>query len=90
MLSTIYQLVEDEFASTFQNSSHVIKNTQFKVIKEGKDLKVFVTPTNNFDFYLKSKGSMFRFSSTAYTLEENGKKVAIIGLILRKFRILNI
>ena len=72
MISTIYQLVEDEFATTFQNSSHVIKNTYFYLIKEGKSYEVFVTPTNNFDFYLKSKGSMYRFSSTTYEIEENG------------------
>ena len=66
MLSTIYQLVEDEFASTFQNSSNVIKNTDFHIIRESGKIEVFVTPTNNFDFYLKSKGSMFRFSSVAY------------------------
>ncbi len=82
MLSTIYQLVEDEFASTFQNSSHVIKNTDFHIIQQNKELKVFVTPTNNFDFYLKSKGSMFRFSSTAYEIEENGQKVDKIGYIV--------
>ena len=72
MLSTIYQLVEDEFGITFQNSSIPIKNTQFYLIKEGNDLKVFVTPTNNFDFYLKSKGSMYRFSSCSHTIVENG------------------
>ena len=79
MLSTIYQLVEDEFAATFQNSSHVIKNTYFYIIKEGKKLEVFVTPTNNFDFYLKSKGSLYRFSSSSYEIEENGKRVDKIG-----------
>ena len=79
MMSTIYQLVEDEFATTFQNSSNVIKNTHFYLINEGKGYEVFVTPTNNFDFYLKSKGSMFRFSSVAYPIEENGKKVDKIG-----------
>ncbi len=82
MLSTIYQLVEDEFASTFQNSSHVIKNTDFHIIKNGKNIEVFVTPTNNFDFYLKSKGSMFRFSSCAYTVKENGREVDKIGYIV--------
>ena len=39
MLSTIYQLVEDEFGITFQNSSIPIKNTQFYLIKEGNDLQ---------------------------------------------------
>ena len=32
MISTIYQLVEDEFATTFQNSSNVIKNTHFYLL----------------------------------------------------------
>ncbi len=79
MISTIYQLIEDEFSSTFQNSSNVIKNTDFYLIKEGKQPEVFVTPTNNFDFYLKSKGSMYRFSSIAYEIEENGIKKDKIG-----------
>ncbi len=79
MISNIYQLVEDEFATTFQNSSHVIKNTYFYLIKEGKNYEVFVTPTNNFDFYLKSKGSMYRFSSTTYEIDENGNKETKIG-----------
>ena len=82
MISTIYQLVEDEFASTFQNSSHVIKNTDFYVVKNGNKLQVFVTPTNNFDFYLKQKGSMYRFSSCAQEIEENGNKVDKIGYIV--------
>ncbi len=79
MISTIYQLVEDEFATTFQNSSHVIKNTDFYLINENKKLEVFVTPTNNFDFYLKTKGSMYRFSSIAYEIEKDGVKTQKIG-----------
>lgn len=79
MISTIYQLVEDEFISTFQNSSHVLKNTQFYIIESNKGMEVFVTPTNNFDFYLKTKGSMYRFSSCACTIKENGKEVEKIG-----------
>ena len=79
MISTIYQLVEDEFATTFQNSSNVIKNTHFYLLNNGKNYEVFVTPTNNFDFYLKSKGSLYRFSSVAQEIEENGQKVDKIG-----------
>ncbi|MCD7879653.1 MAG: SNF2-related protein, partial [Candidatus Gastranaerophilales bacterium] len=79
MISTIYQLVEDEFAATFQNSSIPIKNTRFYIFQEGKKLTAFITPTNNFDFYLKSKGSMYRFSSSSYPLEENGTTVEKIG-----------
>ena len=79
MISTIYQLVEDEFAQTFQNSSNVIKNTDFYIINNGKNIEVFVTPTNNFDFYLKSKGSLYRFSSCAHTIEKDGVKEDKIG-----------
>ncbi len=79
MISTIYQLVEDEFASTFQNFSNVIKNTDFYIIKEQKELEVFVTPTNKFDFYLKSKGSMYRFSPASCTVETDGDKKILTG-----------
>lgn len=79
MISTIYQLVEDEFSNTFQNSSNVIKNTHFYLIRNSKDFEVFVTPTNNFDFYLKTKGSMYRFSSTVHTVIENGIETDKIG-----------
>ena len=82
MMSTIYQLVEDEFATTFQASSNPIKNTKFWIYRGAKGLEVFVTPTNNFDFYLKSKGSMYRFSSCAFEIEENGQKVSKIGYIV--------
>jgi SNF2 family DNA or RNA helicase len=79
MISTIYQLFEDEFATTFQNSSNVLKNTHFHLLQDGKKIEVFVTPTNNFDFYLKSKGSLYRFSSVACEVEENGVKSEKIG-----------
>ena len=79
MISTIYQLVEDEFANTFQNSSNVIRNTDFYLIRSAKGYEVFVTPTNNFDFYLKSKGSMFRFSSTSYPIKKDRQESEEIG-----------
>jgi len=82
MLSTIYQLVEDEFESAFQNLSHVLKNTNFKVINRNNKLEVFVYPSINFDFYLKQKGSMYRFSSEACEVEENGQKTEKIGYIV--------
>lgn len=75
MLSTIYQLFEDEFETTFIPSSNILRNTDFQfIINKGK-IEVFVSPTNNFDFYLKSKGSLYRFSSTIMSFEENGQNV---------------
>ena len=68
-LSLIYQLVEDEFEGIFLSPNSPVRNTDFYLINRNGKLSFFVTPTNNFQFYLKSKGSMFRFSSK----ELNGK-----------------
>ncbi len=77
-LSLIYQLVEDEFEGIFLSPNSPVRNTDFLLINDGTaenpKLSFFVTPTNNFQFYLKSKGSMFRFSSK----EVNGQ----IGYIM--------
>jgi len=73
-LSLIYQLVEDEFAGIFLSPISPVRNTHFHLINENGKLKFFVTPTNNFQFYLKSKGSMFRFKPS----EVNGE----IGYIM--------
>ena len=77
-LSLIYQLIEDEFEGIFLSPNSPVRNTDFFLINEGTEtdskLSFFVTPTNNFQYYLKSKGSMFRFSSK----EVNGE----IGYIM--------
>lgn len=62
-LSLVYQLIEDEFEGIFLSPNSPVRNTDFFLINEGDKLSFFVTPTNNFQYYLKSKGSMFRFSS---------------------------
>jgi hypothetical protein len=79
MLSTLYQLFEDEFDTTFLPSSNILRNTDFYIIFEKNKIEVFVYPVNNFDFYLKSKGSLYRFSETKQIIEENGKKVEKYG-----------
>ncbi len=61
-LSLIYQLVEDEFEGIFLSPNSPVRNTDFFLINDHGKLSFFVTPTNNFQFYLKSKGSMFRFT----------------------------
>ena len=61
-LSLIYQLVEDEFEGIFLSPNSPVRNTDFYLINRNGKLSFFVTPTNNFQFYLKSKGSMFRYS----------------------------
>lgn len=62
-LSLIYQIVEDEFKDVFLSPNSPVRNTNFYLINENNKLSFFITPTNNFQFYLKSKGSLFRFSS---------------------------
>ena len=72
-LSTIYQLFEDEFSDLFATPNLPFRNTDFYFMLDKSDkINVFVTPTNNFDFYAKNKGSLFRFSSEYIKI--NGKQ----------------
>ena len=59
-LSMIYQIVEDEFAGIFLSPNTPTRNTNFHLINQNGKYSFFVTPTNNFEYYLKSKGSLFR------------------------------
>lgn len=62
-LSMIYQIIEDEFAGVFLSPNAPTRNTNFYLVNKAGKLSFFVTPTNNFQYYLKSKGSLFRFKS---------------------------
>ena len=62
-LSLIYQTVEDEFKDVFLSPYTPARNTNFFLVNENGKLSFFVTPTNNFEYYLKSKGSLFKFRS---------------------------
>lgn len=62
-LSLIYQIIEDEFKDVFLSPNSPVRNTNFHLINEKNNLAFFITPTNNFQFYLKSKGSLFRYKS---------------------------
>jgi SNF2 family DNA or RNA helicase len=62
-LSLIYQLIEDDFENVFLSPNSPVRNTDFFLINDKNNLSFFVTPTNNFQFYLKSKGSLFRYKS---------------------------
>ena len=65
-LSMIYQIIEDEFAGVFLSPNPPTRNTNFYLINKSGKLSFFVTPTNNFQYYLKSKGSLFRFKSEIF------------------------
>lgn len=62
-LSLIYQTIEDEFKDVFVSPHAPARNTDFFLVNESGKLSFFITPTNNFEYYLKSKGSLFRFRS---------------------------
>lgn len=62
-LSLIYQIIEDEFKDVFLSPNPPVRNTDFYLINNQNNLSFFITPTNNFQFYLKSKGSLFRYTS---------------------------
>ena len=59
-LSLIYQIIEEEFEGVFISPNAPARNTDFFLVNTNGKLSFFVTPTNNFDYYLKSKGSLFR------------------------------
>ena len=52
-LSLIYQTVEDEFAGVFLSPNAPARNTNFYLVNNNDKLSFFVTPTNNFQYYLK-------------------------------------
>ncbi|MCQ2790041.1 MAG: DEAD/DEAH box helicase, partial [bacterium] len=82
-LSLIYQTVEDEFKDVFLSPNSPVRNTDFYLIEENGKKSFFVTPTNNFEFYLKSKGSLFR--STPQTLGDKRGYILPVNMILDYF-----
>lgn len=81
-LSHIYQLFEEEFHDTFFSQPTPLRNTEFYIFKESGAFKVFVSPTNNFDFYLKSKGSLYRFFEKPMKINGEEKNGYIVPLDL--------
>ena len=75
ILSTIYELIEEEYSQTFDNVNTPFRNTNFYFLNENKkNYELFVTPKTNFEFYLKNKGSMYRLKSEFQEIEELGQK----------------
>lgn len=62
-LSLIYELIEEEFPDTFDTKNPVLRSTD--IVFENKDntADIFITPPYNFDYYLKSKGSLYRLKA---------------------------
>ncbi len=62
-LSLLYELIEEEFPDTFDTKNPILRSTD--IIFENKDntAEIFITPPYNFDYYLKSKGSLYRLKA---------------------------
>lgn len=82
-LSLVYQEIEDEFKDVFLSPISPVRNTNFYLINGKEGLSFFITPTNNFQFYLKSKGSLFRFRSE--TLNNQQGFIMPLDLVLDYF-----
>ncbi len=64
-LLSIYEKIDEEFEGiAFNENIAPIRNTDYYFYKDAKGtLKAFVSPSNNFSFYLKSKGSLYRYKT---------------------------
>lgn len=60
-LSLIYELIEEEFSDTFDTKNNILRSTD--ILPDPVEGKVFITPPYNFDYYLKSRGSLYRLKS---------------------------
>ena len=65
-LSMIYQIIEDEFAGVFLSPNAPTRNTNFYLINKAGKLSFFFFFTNNFQYYLKSTASFFRFQADVF------------------------
>ncbi len=59
-LSLIYELIEEEFADTFDTKNPILRQTKIFFDSDLRNVSIFITPPYNFDYYLKQKGSLYR------------------------------
>lgn len=63
-LSLIYELIEEEFPDTFDTKNPILRTTDVLFEVKDNNADIFITPPYNFDYYLKSKGSLYKLKST--------------------------
>ena len=73
-LSLIYELVEEEFADTFDTKNPILRQTDVSLDENDNDVTIFITPPYSFDYYLKQKGSLYRLRPE-YKGSEYGYKI---------------
>ena len=59
----IYELIEEEFADTFDTKNPILRTTDILFENNNNSAEIFITPPYNFDYYLKSKGSLYRLKA---------------------------
>jgi len=75
-LSLIYELIEEEFADTFDTKNPILRGTDIEFSAGPQNVEIFITPPYSFDFYLKSKGSLYRLRNE-YKDDKLGYKIPI-------------
>ncbi len=75
-LSLIYELIEEEFPDTFDTKNNVLRTTDIFLENNGNEVKIFITPPYNFDFYLKSRGSLYKLR-TEYKGDKTGYNIPL-------------
>ncbi|GBF23198.1 hypothetical protein tpqmel_0602 [Candidatus Gastranaerophilus sp. (ex Termes propinquus)] len=63
-LSLIYELIEEEFEETFDTKNPLLRNTDIEFTTSGSDVEIFISPPYAFDFYLKSRGSLYKLKNS--------------------------
>lgn len=76
VLSLIYELIEEEFADTFDTKNPILRQTQIYLDLDDSSASIFITPPYNFDYYLKQKGSLYRLRPE-YRGDEYGYKISL-------------
>ena len=76
-LSLIYELIEEEFADTFDTKNPILRQTEISFDEEKTgQVNIFIAPPYNFDYYLKQKGSLYRLRPE-YKGSDYGYKITL-------------
>ena len=72
-LSLIYELIEEEFCDTYDNKSQILRATDIILKAKDNHAEIFVTPPYNFEYYLKSKGSLYKLKAGYKNIDNENK-----------------
>lgn len=76
VVSLIYELIEEEFEDTFDTKNPILRTTDIDFKTSGNDVKIFVSPPYDFDYYLKSRGSLYKLKAE-YEGEKYGYNITL-------------